>query len=414
MNITILTLGTRGDVQPYLALSKALQKRGHNVLLCAPDNFQQWVESHQVPFVASGVDIQDLLQSPEVKKVMSGQWFRIRKIWKERIVPMMEQSLEAIWEASQTADVILYHPKVYGAIDIAEATGAKLICASLVPLFPTRDFPLLVWNSHLGSFFNRLSYQLISTSRLPYMKLIRRWRQNTLGLKSKAPGWLRIGRDYQNKPVTSLCAVSPSVIPRPDDWSNEIHMVGYWFLEDDPNWQPDENLSKFLEQGEPPIYIGFGSMTQAEPEKIGNMIIKAVEELGIRAIVAKGWGGIELKNTSENVYFLDQAPHDVLFRYVKAVVHHGGAGTTAAGLRAGCPTWICPTGMDQPFWGNVIYKSQCGPKPVKLNQLTYNVLLQSLKNLVTQSQYADNADFIAQRLRQENGIQKAVRIIESK
>ncbi|MEM8959964.1 MAG: glycosyltransferase [Acidobacteriota bacterium] len=409
MKISILVVGTRGDVQPFLALGKALAARGHEVRLGGPDNFTDWVTSHGIDFHPTGIDMEAFLQSDEVKRVLGGNWLALGKIWRSTIIPMMRNILDATWEACRDADLILYHPKALGAIDVAEVTGAKVVCAAVIPMVPTAEFPPVIWTRQLGPFVDRQSHKLFNMSRVPYRKILDVWRRESLGL-GEGLGWAPIGGTKDGL-IPRLCAVSPAVLPRPADWDATAYMTGYWFLDADEDWRPDEDLAAFLDAGEPPVYIGFGSMTTRDPAATARTILEAVDRAGVRAIVATGWGGLAALAVPEHVHVIDGAPHDVLFRQVSAVVHHGGAGTTAAGLRAGRPTLICPVAVDQPFWGHRVWKLGCGPKPQPLRKLRVERLALGLIELTGTPAYRRRAEAIGEAIRAEDGIANAMRII---
>ena len=409
MKIALLGFGTRGDVQPYVALGKALKACGHDILLGAPDNFNDWVEEHGLKFHGLGIDMEAFLRSPEIRRVMAGNWFALAKVWRQTIHPMVLNLLENTWKAAKNADVIVYHPKVVGATDVSEATGARLVCAAPIPLFPTGEFPLLTPKRNFGPRLNRLTYSGYYLARPPYLKIINRWRSESMGL-GKGPALAPLG-GYKGGMATRICAVSPSVIPRPDDWNEDIHMTGYWFLDEGHGWSPDPALAEFLDAGDPPVYIGFGSMTTQRPGHLARQIVEGARRAGVRALLATGWGGLEELDVPETVHVIEGAPHDALFRHVSAVVHHGGAGTTAAGLRAGRPTLVCPLSVDQPFWGHRVWALGCGPEPQRLKRLTADSFARGLENLVRNDSYRTRAADIARAIASEDGIGRAIKII---
>ncbi len=411
MKISILTSGTRGDVQPYIALGKALQKREHDVLIACPENFCSWVEGHGLKSCSIGIDMQAFLQNPEGRKVLSGNIFSMIKIWKKIIVPSIQKTLDISWEYARHADSIIYHPKVGAAIDVAEVTGANLICTVLFPIFPTTAFPFFVFKGNYGPFLNKLTYKPMSLSRLFFIKMINKWRREILGLKN-SPMIMPIDGDGTNE-VLRLCAVSPSVIKYPATEQKSIHTTGYWFLEEGEKWQPDSNFIEFIKSGEKPVYIGFGSMPTRNPEKLTKEIIQGIKDAGLRAILATGWGGLKKINLPDDIYLIEKAPHDALFNYVSAVVHHGGAGTTSAGLRAGLPTFICPSSFDQPYWGRLICSLGIGPKPLPLKKLNAKKFLKGLLDLTQNESYRTAASKIGMQIANENGVSRAVELIES-
>ncbi len=407
MKIAILTLGTRGDVQPYIALGKALAGRGHQVILGCPENFASWVEEHGLSYVSIGVDMESFLKSPEARKVLSGSPWALLKLWRNTIVPLTRQTLTAIWDVSRDADLIIDHPKTSYAADAAEATGAALAHTAPIPIFPTKAFPLFMIPGNLGPWLNRLSYRLVVLNRLVFRRLINRWRAETLGLgKATLAG-------PRNQRSANICAVSPAVVPYPRASADKVHATGYWFLEEGQGWQPDQALAAFLANGETPIYVGFGSMPGKNPARLTSQVLEGIRLAGVRAILATGWGGLERADTPETVHIISGAPHDALFKRVKAVVHHGGAGTTAAGLKAGRPTFVCHAALDQPYWGRRVHALGLGPKPQALKRLRASRFAAGLADLTSTGSYRTRAREMAATLAAEDGIANAVRVIES-
>ena len=411
MKIVLLTLGTRGDVGPFIALGKALVSSGHDVVLGAPDNNQKWIEGHGLEYRSIGVDMQEFVQFPEGSKVLSGNLFAMMSMWRDTIVPLTRKSLDAIWETARHAEVIVYHPKTTGAVDVAEVTGAVLFFTAPFPFFPTGAFPLFVIPGNYGSTLNRLSYKILSFPRLLLLPILNSWRKDLLGLGkaslSGAPGKGKSSIPEQ------LCAVSPVVIPGYADEQDSTQVTGYWFLDEGQQWQPDDNLSNFLEAGDPPVYIGFGSMTTADPGKLARIVVEGVKRAGVRAILSTGWGAMERIDVPETIMVINGAPFDSLFKHVSAVVHHGGAGTTAAGLRAGLPTLICPLALDQPFWGRRVHALGCGPKPQAIKRLEAKRFAKGLLELTQTESYRVRAESMASAIAKEDGVARAVEIIET-
>jgi UDP:flavonoid glycosyltransferase YjiC (YdhE family) len=392
-------------------LGQGLQTRGHDVLLACPDNFAAWVEGHGLEFRSIGVDMQTFLQSPVGRKVLSGNLFTFAKIWKQTIIPIMRQTLDATWQSARNADVIIFHPKVGSAADVAEAIGAALVCTATFPIFATTAFPFLVLKGNYGPWLNRLSYKPLSFSRLFFLQMLNRWREEVLGL-GKSPVFMPIG-GFKDGWAIRLCAVSPSVVSYPDDGDEGIHTTGYWFLDEGQDWQPDPTLAEFLKAGKPPIYIGFGSMPSWNPKKLTTEVIEGVRRAGARAILATGWGGLKETDLPDTIHVIKDAPHEALFKHVSAVVHHGGAGTTAAGLRAGLPTLICYSTFDQPFWGRRVWSLGCGPRPQSLKRLRANRFAQGLGELTRTEAYRVRAGKIARAIAEEDGITAAIDVIEA-
>jgi sterol 3beta-glucosyltransferase len=406
MKIAIATLGTRGDVQPYLALAKQLQARGHSVTLAAPENFGPWIEGQRIPFHSLGIDMESLMRSPQVRSVLAGNWTKIITIWRSTIIPMVQASLEATAAATRNAEVVLFHPKAIGAADVAEATGARAICASPLPFKPTGEFPLWVTHRQYPRAVNRITWQGLRMARAPYRRILNQWRRNTLGLGK--------GRSFSlpGAGLMHLCAVSPSVLPKPRDWGDDAHMVGYWFLNEAADVSPSPELEAFLNAGDPPIYLGLGSMSTLDPKWLAQRFIDACRTARCRLVIARGWGGLECAPTDDNVLMLDEAPHDLLFPRVAAVIHHGGAGTTAAGLRAGRPTLIFPQVGDQAFWGRRAEILKCGPPMLRPREVTGDTLVDRIRDLIRNEVYRSRASAVAAAIAREDGISGAIELIE--
>ena len=203
---------------------------------------------------------------------------------------------------------------------------------------------------------------------------------------------------------------SPGLVPKPADWGPEIDVVGYVFLELASSFKPPQALTDFLEAGEPPVYIGFGSIVVDDPDKFTTLIFEAVKRAGIRALVSKGWGGLgDEGNTPDNVYMLENTPHDWLFPRVSAVVHHGGAGSTAIGLKCGKPTLIVPFFGDQPFWGAMVAKAGAGSEPIPYKYLTADKLAAGITQCLTPEAQMHAAEIARNIAEEGNGAKNAVK-----
>jgi sterol 3beta-glucosyltransferase len=212
-------------------------------------------------------------------------------------------------------------------------------------------------------------------------------------------------------PVPILYPYSAHLLPVPSDFPPHAHVTGYWFLDHAAAWQPDPALVQFLEAGAPPVYIGFGSIGGRGGQQRTSIILDALEQSGQRGLLASGWGGLNASDLPAHVFMVESVPHDWLFPQVAAVVHHGGAGTTAAGLRAGKPTIICPFFGDQPFWGRLVYQRGVGPQPIPQNRLTADRLAAAIKTAVEDQAMQQRAADLGAKIRAEDGIARAIQII---
>jgi sterol 3beta-glucosyltransferase len=243
----------------------------------------------------------------------------------------------------------------------------------------------------------------------------RRWEPKRLRYRGLSPlsRWTDYLTAADGRPVPVLAGFSRHVVPVPRDYPEYAHVTGYWFLDQARGSEPPADLAGFLAAGEPPVYIGFGSMgfgRQAAAR--GRIVLDAVDRVGVRAIVARGWGGLKVSSSSSRVYVTASAPHDWLFRRTAGVVHHGGAGTTAAGLRAGRPTLVCPVLGDQGFWAGRVHELGCGPRPLPTRRLSVDGLADRLHSLISNPTYRDRAQEIGDALTAEDGVGNAVCVLE--
>lgn len=262
-----------------------------------------------------------------------------------------------------------------------------------------------------GRIYNQLTHLPVRFSRVFYSSLYKELRK-LLNLPPNSI--LTRSFEKEGEPVPLLHIYSKHVHPRPNDWPKTAQIIGYSFNDNEgKSWQPSEELTKFLQDGAPPIYIGFGSMIPQDEKELTELICKAVEKANVRALISKGWANLTPLSQSENILSIGPMPHHKLFPLCKAVVHHGGAGTTGAGLRAGCPTLICPFAFDQPFWGQIIAEKKLGPVPIRLKDLTVDNLAASLKDLSTNKTYQENVKQISVKLNEENAFENLTSYINA-
>ena len=406
MKVAILTLGTRGDVQPFVALGTGLREAGNEVTLVTGKGFDELVTGRGLRYVALDLDLLDLVQSPEGKAAMRSARGALRLL--RQLMPAWRQMLVDEWEAARDADAVVYHPKAFGGSHIAEALDGPGFLALPVPaLSPTRAFPTPVLPlPNMGGPLNRMSYGLFfRLSTAPYRRMVNRWRKRTLGLPPLSLLASELERD--GEPAMKLYCCSPRVVPVPSDWDGSNVLTGYWFLDHSNRWQPPEELAAFLENGEPPVYVGFGSAAP-DPEGSRAAALAVLKGLRLRGVLATGRSGM----AGPEVIEIDEAPHDWLFPRMSSVVHHGGAGTTAEGLRAGRPTAILPSNLgDQLFWGRRVHALGVGPEPVPQKKLTTERLAAAIRAVTEDGSMRRLAEELGEAIRAENGVVRAVEII---
>jgi sterol 3beta-glucosyltransferase len=319
--------------------------------------------------------------------------------------PLIRRLLDEEWQAVRSfqPDVLVYHPKSIGSPDMATALGVPHVLASPLPGFtPTSAFasPMLPFAS-IGP-FNRMSHACaIHGGRLLFARELNAWRAASLGLPERAA---------REPAARTLYAYSPAVLPKPNDWGPDVAVTGYWFL-DHSDWQPDDALESFLKAGPPPVYVGFGSMPGIDPPAMTRTILEALKATGKRGILAGGGGAIGQTDASGNAYFLGGAPHDRLLPRASAAVHHGGAGTTAASLRAGLPTQIVPFFGDQPFWGRRVAALGAGPAPIDFRALSAAALAKALVAMDAPAMRARALELGA-AIAEDRGVETAIEFLE--
>lgn len=410
MHVLLTCFGTRGDVQPYAALAGALVRAGHRASLATAEGFRD-LAPDGVAFAGVGSEMLRLIR--EVMPELSGARDALRTFGIMRGA-MRQQNVE-LWATAQAArpDLVVYHPKVIGAPHVAEALGVPGVLSLPLPYFtPTREFlqPIL-GAARLPGRLNRASYGLRRATALIYGGMLDDFRRQ-LGLR--AAGRLAdplVGPD--GRAIDVLYPYSTHVVPTPSDYPPTAHVTGYWFR-DEPEWTPPADLADFLAAGPPPVYVGFGSMGFGKgADERRDAVLAALTTNRLRGIIATGWGGITAgSELSDDVFAIDEAPHDWLFPRMAAVVHHGGAGSTAAGLRAGRPTLVVPFLGDQPFWGARVAAIGAGPGPLRPWRLAGG-LTARLADLVSEPSYGRRAAEVGELVRAEDGLGHGVRILES-
>lgn len=416
MHATILAAGTRGDVQPYVALGLGLQEAGHKVHLVAADFFRPFVESRGLDFFP--INTFGLLEAGgEAHATIAATIDRagqLRQLWTNfrALLPTLQEMQESVWQASQGTEAIIFSSIGTSAYHVAEKLGVPCVWALTVPMFGrTRTHPNpLLPALPLGRGYNLLTYTFLERFwRQLLGRLSNSWRQTRLGLPP-IPLHRWPYTQLHGQPVPMFYCYSPAVAPKPSDWGEQAYVTGYWFLEHPSDWQPPADLVHFLESGPPPIYVGFGSMVSRKPEETTRIILDALKQSGQRGVVAAGWGALSQLDLPDAVFLIESVPHDWLFPKMAAVVHHGGAGTTGAGLGVGVPSIVVPFGGDQPFWARRVKALGVGPDPIPRRRLTVDRLVHAMRVAVTDEPMRERAAALGQTIRTEDGVGNAVRI----
>ncbi|KAI6914309.1 sterol glucosyltransferase [Hortaea werneckii] len=421
LNIVIQVVGSRGDVQPFIALGCELQKtHGHRVRIATHGTFEAFVRESGLEFFSIGGDPAELMAYivknpgliPSMRSLKAGDIQKKRKMLAEMLRGCWRSCIEpdAQSGAPFVADAIIANPPSFAHIHCAQALGVPIHIMFTMPWSSTRAFAHPLANLKFSpktdpNIANYISYGLVEWLTWQGMgDIINDWRRE-LGLEdvpvsegARLAEGLRIPHTY---------CWSPALVPKPADWPDHIDVCGFFFREV-PSYSPQADLACFLKAGDTPVYIGFGSIVLDDPAAMTEKILAAVEKAGVRAIVSRGWSNLgEGRDVSENVFWLGDCPHEWLFQHVSAVVHHGGAGTTACGLLNGCPTCIVPFFGDQPFWGRMVASAGAGPSPIPHATLTSEGLAEAIRKClepVTQ----EAARAVAKKMKKESGVLTAV------
>ncbi len=414
MRITTFAAGSRGDIQPCTMLGKGLQQAGYKILLAAPENFAGFVQGYNLRFHPLRGDVQQIMAGDTGRNLMeggSGNPFRQIRAMRTMLGPVAIQMAEDALEACRESDVLI-SLAVFAPFTrtIAEVLGIPLINIEPTPLLPTRAFPAAGWpvQRNLGGLHNRLSgaamLQVIWQWYRPYV--------NSFRQRFNLPPYTASSFHHILSSTPLLGAYSSKIIPHPPDWPGSMHITGYWFPDTGAEWQPTPELEAFLGAGDPPVYVGFGSMAGRQPGELAGLVLEALVKSGQRGLLLTGWGGLRAEPVPDNIYVLDSAPHDWLFPRMAAVVHHGGAGTTAEGLRAGVPAVVVPFAFDQHFWGARVKALGLGPDPIPQKKLTVDRLARAIGIAVTDPEMREKSRSCGEAIRAEDGIGNAIKIIQ--
>ncbi|KAF3942031.1 hypothetical protein ABW19_dt0200868 [Dactylella cylindrospora] len=415
LRFTCLTIGSRGDVQPYIALCKGLIRDGHKARIATHVEFKSWVESHGIEFREVAGDPAELM-----RVCVENGMFTISflKEASSKFRSWIDELLGSAWDACQDTDVLIESPSAMAGIHIAEALRIPYFRAFTMPWTRTRAYPhaFAVPDHKMGGAYNYFSYIMFDNV---FWKAIagqvNRWRKKSLHLKSTS-----LDKLQPNK-VPFLYNFSPHVVVPPLDFSDWIRVTGYWFLDEGTEtFQPPKEMVNFMrkarEDQKPIVYIGFGSIVVADPQALTQTVVDAVVKADVRCLLSKGWSDrLGRKDASapeiplpDCILPIKATPHDWLFKHIDAAVHHGGAGTTGASLRAGLPTVISPFFGDQFFFGGRVEDLGVG---VCLKKLNVKTLSEAMWLATNSTRMITKARILGEQIRSENGVNTAIQSI---
>jgi sterol 3beta-glucosyltransferase len=406
VRIGVVTIDSRGGVQPLLALALGLSSAGHDVTFAVPSDQVGWVAAHGVDARPLSVDIRVMLERRQGS--LGGRRAQVALARRElpgQLADWMGQTHEAL----AGVDLVLAGTAgLMVAAPVAEALAVPLVPAHLQPLGPaTTRFPGVFFPGTprwLGGPGRWASHVLTNAAMtLPLRGAIKRARQQALG-----------SRPLRRRGSSGLVlyGFSPRVVPKPGSWGAIREITGYWTVPTAPDERLSPDLGRFLAAGPPPVVVGFGSMPLADPQVVASLSVAAARRNATRVVLLGGWGGLDHGRADDDVLVTAEAPHGLLFPRAAAVVHHGGAGTTGAAVTAGVPSVIIPWGADQPFWAARLFDLGVAGAPIPRRLLSEQTLAAALGRVLTDRPLRQRAAQLGHEVRAETGVRSAVRLVE--
>lgn len=393
MKILVMCHGTRGDVQPFLALSLALSSAGHEVSLATLPGYENYTRNSIINHITYGFSLDDIISEPEALKVSNARNPILHGIRQRNHLRGLRKRFSDSMDEVRNCDVdIVVYNRVAPGYAIAKDLQVPAISTCLAPgLAPTKGTPHPLVPFKIPKSLNYASYH-ITNSILDT---------------------LYSSRSASTLTSTVFQAFSKYVLPTDTDYPPGVHTTGFWFLPSKFDAAPSQRLIDFVSNGSPPIYIGFGSNLLPDPHKNGEILTSAIRRVGVRAVIVGGYGGIEIGHSDTSILHVDEAPFSWLFPRVSAIFHHGGSGTTALALAAGRPQVILPINYHQKFYAQRMRSLGVAPKPLAMKDINSGEISRAISNALRLSSSNLIAD-LSEKVRKENGIQNAIRIIESR
>lgn len=406
MRVLLTSFGTRGDIEPFLAVAEVFSDHGWEVVCLFPEQFRGEVEAIGYRFYGFDPAFLELLKDSDGQKILGGggSFLSRLKSWvalarKGMRLNRESGELQQRVLTEESPDLLLYHPKSLYNIIWAMANPGRAVLVSPLPgvAHPLDDFGP-VFKDH-GRFLNRLEHRLVNTIKAATARSFARKYPEAYSHVDTSVSAIRKAF-VREQPAVYL--ISPSLFDRPAAWPENARIVGYFERDKTADWEPPAELQRFLEKWPRPILISFGSMTNPEPEKKTRIFVNALGKLGIPAIINTSWGGLQrLENAPEHLFFVDAIPYDWAFPRVYAVVHHGGSGTTHMATKYGCPSLIIPHAVDQFMWARIAESKGLRPKALPLRNLDETALEKLLYDLYNRADLKANASLISSKMAKE-------------
>ncbi|MEJ0095156.1 MAG: glycosyltransferase [Methylocella sp.] len=416
MRISIMGIGSRGDIQPSLALAQTLARRGHSIKVITHPCFADLAAGRGFDFMPLAT-MEGGFAGLKRRKSSIKALRSINEFW-DAIDPAKRYYLE--W-SRQFRDLAAGSDCVIGTVLAAflAATMGKhwkipFIQAFFQPMMPTRAFPSIFLSNlpfELPRAYNRISHQAVNQILWSVLRPFARQSLREVWRDDETP-WRSPIRPIGDPQRPTLMGFSRYVIPPPDDWDPSVEITGAWFLDRPDGWRPPDGLTAFIEDGPPPVYVGFGSMNVKDPAKIASIVLSAIAKTGSRAVISAGWGGFRPTELPSGVFAVEDVPHDWLFPRMASIVHHGGAGTTAAALRAGRPSVIIPFFADQPYWASRLRDLGVAPAALSYRELNEAALTEAAARCLKDQDMRARAARLGKLIEAENGVERAADVVE--
>jgi sterol 3beta-glucosyltransferase len=408
--ITILCSGSRGDYQPYIALAQQLKKFGKKVRITASKSFENFIQSYGIDVYPIKADIETLNVDPKLLSAAGSADNPLKMLL--TFNKMKEYGIHMVkdyYSACEGSELIIYHPGCTIGYFAAEKFGIPSILASPFPMHKTKEYLSVVMygKSKSNTLTKKISYSMIQGMLwLASKDSVKGFWKKNFGKLPDDFGCPFERHTDKNHPAIISC--SNHIFKRPTDWNENIHQLGYWFVEEPSEYKPSDELQSFLNAGDKPVYIGFGSMTSLEKhDGLAEIACEALIKSGRRGIICRMGRPV---NMPSSIIAIDSIPHSWLFQRVSAVCHHGGAGTSAAGFKAGVPSIIIPFSNDQFAWAHRAYDLGIGSKPIPKKELTSDKLAEAIQFALSKK-IVLSARSMGEKIATENGAIECAQII---
>ncbi len=415
MKAILFSIGTRGDIEPFLAIAELLKEKNWDVICVFPEQFRETVEQMELSFRGFSKEFLEMLDGKDAKMFMGGHGSILKRIGflikAARVGLKLSKDILALHHDTQKEekpDIVLYHPKCNYSLIWGMANPGKSILVSPIPGIAHTINHLTILGNY-GKFLNKLSAWLGNTIKAVILKIVsKRYRKDYPELRITISS---IKKAMLEKEKT-FYAISPSLFPKPEYWPSSANVVGYYERDKRINWQPDKELIEFIEKNKKIVFITFGSMSNSNPKEKTRIILEVLKRNNISAIINTSWGGLEKPDEpSDNVHFVNNLPYDWIFPKMSAIIHHGGSGTTHTALKYACPSMIIPHIIDQFYWNRTISELHLGPKGMSIKNLNEKDFEIKLLDLINNETYKINAKLISEKMNAESNKDKLYEMI---